>query len=256
MKNEIQFKLQQLAKKISAFEDSQDLLTLKDQARLLYEKLIVLEALENPEQQLKSNALEESLDSKTFREQNWFEDPKPVPPPSNTNEIVEPAIEKIKDIVAQMPQETQQLEEILEQILPKKQFQKNDLEEFASHYVDEPIFERKEKKHVAEEPKEPQDPKTTIKDSLIAGIPKPKSINEKTNTGLIIGLNDKLAFTKHLFGDSTEDFTRVISQINTFSSFSEAQSFINHKVKPDYNNWIDKEEFTERFLTLVEKRFS
>ena len=68
-------------------------------------------------------------------------------------------------------------------------------------------------------------------------------------------MNDRIAFERHLFNGSAEDFNRVLSQLNTVSSFDEANSLIDHLVKPEYNNWEGKEEYEERFMTLVEKRF-
>ena len=70
-----------------------------------------------------------------------------------------------------------------------------------------------------------------------------------------LGLNDRIAFEKHLFGGSSEDLNRVVSQINTLNSFEEAQDFITDLVKPDYNNWNGKEEYEARFMELVEKKF-
>ena len=40
------------------------------------------------------------------------------------------------------------------------------------------------------------------------------------------------------------------------SSLNEAKLFINDTVKPDYNNWLNKEEYMERFMTILEKRFN
>ena len=87
-------------------------------------------------------------------------------------------------------------------------------------------------------------------------IEKPKSLNDKLNLGLNIGLNDRLAFIKHLFNNSIDDYTRVLSQINSMSSFTEASSFIDKNVKADYNNWTDKNEYEERFMEIIEKRFN
>jgi hypothetical protein len=86
-------------------------------------------------------------------------------------------------------------------------------------------------------------------------IVKTKSINDIYNTTIVVGLNDRIAFERHLFNGSAEDFNRVLSQLNTVSSFDEALSLIEHLVKPEYNNWDGKEEYAERFMTLVEKRF-
>ncbi len=84
---------------------------------------------------------------------------------------------------------------------------------------------------------------------------KPMSLNDKLNKGINIGLNDRIAFEKKLFGGNAEDFNRVLSQLNTFDSFEEAKSFIIDFVKPDYNNWVGNEEYETRFLEIVEKKF-
>ncbi len=81
------------------------------------------------------------------------------------------------------------------------------------------------------------------------------SLNDTLIKGINIGLNDRIAFVKHLFGGSNEDFNRVISQISTYDSFQEVQQFIVDMVKPDYNNWEGKEEYADRFMNLIEKKF-
>jgi hypothetical protein len=68
-------------------------------------------------------------------------------------------------------------------------------------------------------------------------------------------LNDRIAFTKHLFGNSTLDYNRVLNQLITFDSFDETCYFIKNMVKPDYNNWKGKEEYEERFMEIIEKKF-
>lgn len=70
-----------------------------------------------------------------------------------------------------------------------------------------------------------------------------------------LGLNDRIAFEKHLFGGSSEDLNRVVSQINTLNTYEEAHDFITDLVKPDYNNWNGKDEYEARFMELVEKKF-
>jgi hypothetical protein len=85
---------------------------------------------------------------------------------------------------------------------------------------------------------------------------KTASLNDTLIKGINIGLNDRIAFVKHLFGGSNEDFNRVISQISTYDSFEEVQQFIVDMVKPDYNNWEGKEEYADRFMNLVEKKFA
>lgn len=72
---------------------------------------------------------------------------------------------------------------------------------------------------------------------------------------LQIGLNDRIAFVNQLFNGSQEDFNRVISQLNTFNSEEEAKNFLLKFVKPDYD-WSNKQEFEERLLTLIERKFT
>ncbi|MFD1601227.1 hypothetical protein ACFSJW_22775 [Flavobacterium artemisiae] len=85
---------------------------------------------------------------------------------------------------------------------------------------------------------------------------KATTLNEKLARGFHIDLNDRIAFTKNLFGNSAEDYSRVLNQLLTFDSFSEAKDFIENMVKPDYNNWEGKDDYAERFLAIIEKKFS
>ncbi len=82
------------------------------------------------------------------------------------------------------------------------------------------------------------------------------TLNEKTATVINIGLNDRVGFVKYLFADSSEDFNRVLSQLNTFDTFSDAKNFITEMIKPDYENWKGQEDYEERFMELVERKFS
>ena len=86
--------------------------------------------------------------------------------------------------------------------------------------------------------------------------PKISSLNDRLNKAITFGLNDRIGFEKKLFGGSSDDFNRVVSQLNTFDSFEEAKAFVDDFVKPDYNNWEGAEEFETRFMEIVEKKFS
>lgn len=88
---------------------------------------------------------------------------------------------------------------------------------------------------------------------LFENAPK-KSLNDKIRNDIQIGLNDRIAFVKNLFGGSQEDFNRVVSQLNSFKTEKEAKKFINKMVKPDYN-WADNEEIEQRFMSIVERKF-
>tara|TARA_B100001989_G_scaffold240104_1_gene204870 strand:- start:135 stop:722 length:588 start_codon:yes stop_codon:yes gene_type:complete len=82
-----------------------------------------------------------------------------------------------------------------------------------------------------------------------------KNLNESLIKGINIGLNDKIAFTKSLFDGSEEDYSRVVSQLQTCTSLDEAFNFLENIVKPDYNNWEGKEEIEKRFLKCIESNF-
>ncbi|MHB0755446.1 hypothetical protein [Polaribacter sp. M15] len=83
----------------------------------------------------------------------------------------------------------------------------------------------------------------------------PKSLNDKLAANIQIGLNDRIAFVKHLFNNQHEDYNRVISQLNTFKSEKDAKTFIKTLVKPDYD-WSEKEELENRFMEIISRKFA
>jgi len=254
MKNKLREQIKDLANKILNSGNEMDTHSLKQTSRELYEGFSVLEYLEkqvNGEENNEDNNVNQtdSMDSKSFREENWFTEPEPVPQPQHEDDLIEPLMEKIKDIVAQMPKESARVDELLEEILPKKKYIKNDLEEFASNYQQTPTFERKQ-------PAKGIDVKHTETKSEPTVDQKTRSRNDNFQQSLNIGLNDRLAFIKHLFNGSAEDYTRVLSQINTITNFDEVQDFIKGQVKPDYNNWLNKDEYANRFMSIIEKRYN
>ena len=83
-----------------------------------------------------------------------------------------------------------------------------------------------------------------------------KNLNDILGKGLKVGLNDRLAFIKNLFNGSVEEYQRVISQIQTYDDFEEANEFIENLVKPDYYHWEGKESFELRFIKIIEQNFN
>ncbi|WP_330443300.1 hypothetical protein [Flavobacterium sp. C4GT6] len=120
-------------------------------------------------------------------------------------------------------------------------------------YSNQPVFEPAKNEPVEEVKKE--EPKKEEPVWTPAPSTGSRSLNDKFSKTITLGLNDRIAFEKHLFGGSADDLNRVVSQLNTINTFGEAKSFINDLIKPDYNNWEGKEEYEERFFQLVEKRF-
>ncbi|WP_353082831.1 hypothetical protein [Flavobacterium sp.] len=96
-----------------------------------------------------------------------------------------------------------------------------------------------------------------IPSSLIEVIEeKPLSLNDQHSKAINIGMNDRIAFVKHLFDDSAEDYNRVLSQLNSFTTKEEAIDFIEEIIKPDYENWVGSEEYAERFMEIVKNKFN
>jgi hypothetical protein len=90
---------------------------------------------------------------------------------------------------------------------------------------------------------------------LPTGDYKPYTTKETPSRQITFGLNDRIGFEKNLFGGSSEDMNRVISQLSTFDTFAEAHDFIEDMVKPDYNNWEGKEDYAKRFMAIIEQKF-
>lgn len=157
-------------------------------------------------------------------------------------------------------------EEKPEIILPKQ----ITLEDFLSEGHVEPIFVRAEQSYSNETTTtqtNPEDNKETVTKVEVIETKKTQfvidhhelksvSLNDSLSKTINIGLNDRIGFEKHLFGGSSEDLNRVLSQLSTFSNFSEAQEFVEDMVKPDYNNWAGKDEYATRFMEIIEKKFS
>lgn len=295
MKKKLQEQLILLAQRILEEEKTSNATSMKNLAAELLQKLTVLEYLENQLEEIPAYESKESLDSKSFREENWFTEPEPVPQPDHKEDLVQPLMEKIKDLVAQMPEETERfverkdfvaqmpeetynfeeeedhssqieeetetVDEIMEEVLPEisveeikvppttEKYKRNDLEEFAARFQRMPEFERKDPELFP-----PSNEGRVASKNYTES--RQRSLNDTANKGLNIGLNDRLAFIKHLFEGQAEDYTRVLSQINTMENYDAAKKFINGNIKPDYNNWSNKEEYSNRFMYLVEKSFN
>lgn len=277
MKDKLQADLKDLATKIINSNQDSSASSLQKKARELYEKLTVLAFTEeNLSSFSTGTASEEKKETKNLAEEKKpvIQQPvqvkaefEPAPHPvekkveafkkkpeekdeylpdgteyNDSDALTEPNTEMIKDIVAQMPPETEKMDSLINNIMsrngqtakPKAPERKNDYPEIGVDYDNLPDFEPV---------------KRADKDQ------RPRSLNDRLKNGINIGLNERLAFIRHLFDGKTADYNRVISQLNTFDSVAEARKFIQLVVKPDYKNWAGKEEYEQRFLDLVEKKF-
>lgn len=284
MKQKLQAELKDLANKILSTDKDPETSHLKHQARELYEKLTVLSFAEENLKSLSSqketasthNAEYASIVEAEKKEPVYTQEkqviqmnemsrpqaisqPAPAPPapevkdeylPDGTeynrdaDPITEPNTEKIKDIVAHMPPETQNLDHMISNIITRNGVDKftetpappkKDFRDIGVDYDNLPAFEPVKKQHHEDN--------------------RPRSLNDRLKKGINIGLNERLAFIRHLFEGKTADYNRVVSQLNTFDSVTEAKKFIQLVVKPDYKNWVGKEEYEKKFLELVENKF-
>lgn len=269
MKNKLKAELKDLATKILQNEGEVSTKELKEEAKNLYEKLTVfafteenLAALtaETPgkKEEVKPQVTQVKKEKPTHQPTPVVEmKPNPVPVQEeekdeylpdgteyNETQLIEPNTEKIKDIVAQMPPETEKMDHMVNNIIAQRSTppvqqtrqkeKEDDFRKIGVDYDNLPNFEpvRKQEKE------------------------RPKSLNDRLKKGFNIGLNERMAFIRHLFEGKTSDYNRVISQLNTFDSEAEAKRFIQLVVKPDYKNWQGKEEFENKFMELVENKFS
>ena len=119
--------------------------------------------------------------------------------------------------------------------------------------IKEPVFEAVQPEVVKDEPVIVE---KAQKEEVVAEVKEePKAEQVPAGKAIVLGLNDKIAFEKNLFAGNGDDLQRVLSQLNTFTNWDEAKSFVLDFVKPDYNNWENKEEFEVRFLEIVENKF-
>lgn len=213
---------------ITARED-QDLAELYDKARKIYEKLAVLKFIDEKLSDVEVDVSKNVIASRFEKVANAVLSGNISVPESNPHEedIMTPGMETIKDMVSEMPAETA-LEQVFAEFVAKPDLMKND----------------KENVGVAEKIEKPE-----LKS-------KSKSLNDRFVKDLQIGLNDKLAFVKHLFNGNMEDYTRVLSQLNTIETEERSIAFITNMVKPEYDNWEGKEEYETRLMALIERRFA
>ena len=248
MKKKLESELISIAHRILKLKGKEDVLRMHDEISALYEKISVLKfAYENFEEHMPTigddssffGMLDQAFNNKVS-DNIEVEDKIYV----NLDEveddgIMEPVMEKIKDIVAQMPQEAQKVDTLIESVIPQAKTNVVEFETLTADFKEMPVFEPvKESDSKANE-----DTKKTLNDQLKA-------------KALTFGLNDKLAFIKHLFDGNNNDFERVVSQINTSSSFEEVSNLIQNIIKPDYNHWEGKEEYEERFMEIIQGRFN
>lgn len=213
---------------INVEEEQEELLAEDDAIEIEEEEeeLVEEEVLEEEEEEIAEEEVEDEELEENEEEENEDENPLELEAEIGFN------FEPSEDFLLKSDEETK------EEAKPEvQQFTFEDL--LGGDYV-EPVFVK------------PNDVSTLLFEEFEE---KEAPISDKSATGISIGINDRIGFVNNLFGGSDEDYNRVISQLNSFDSFKEAEEFIEDFVKPDYNNWEDVADYEERFLEIVAKKF-
>ncbi len=228
MKRKLKEELVKLSTEIITSHDMGDIPELYEAAKNLYEKLAVLKFIEEKLNDVEIDVSKNVMASKFEKMATAVMDGNKTVPESNPHDedIMTPGMDTIKHMISEMPNDAN-IEQLFAEFVAKTEVLKNDMKDV-----------------------------TPDKETLSENT-KGRSLNDSHNAKkMVVGLNDRLAFVKHLFNDSTEEFNRVLSQLNTIESQDRSTAFIENMVKPEYNNWKGKEEYATRFMALVERRFS
>lgn len=277
MKKKLEGELISIAHRILKLKNRSETKQLHEEVKKLYEQLTILRFYEENFEIVKDEISLEDLEAKlqeveVAKNEVVIEEPKPEATVEKVVENVEEevfeeelaAIKHEEDVKEEQPalfdavseNDYKDLDFVKVEDVPKEV---EEVTETTFEAVEEPVFEAKEGT-VETKVQEAVATSTEVAIEETPEVkfeePKAKSLNDRLNNGINIGLNDRIAFEKRLFGGSSDDFNRVLSQLNTFESFDEAKGFIEDFVKPDYNNWDGKEEYETRFLEIVEKKFS
>lgn len=133
------------------------------------------------------------------------------------------------------------------------------------HYLNDKHHEVvKEHKNVEVNSEAPPAPK--VQTDLFGGAvnPKPtqpvakaeKAAEKKTEAisdiHTAIGINEKFQFINELFEGNTNEYSAAINQLNNYTSFSEAESYLN-SIKEIYK-WKSDAPLVEKFMSIVKRK--
>jgi hypothetical protein len=284
--------LTSLAHSILQMKNKEDVFALKTKAHEVYEKLAVLAYVEEyinntPNSEYTKDELLELVHKASENLEKEIKIEQDIEQLVITEIIEEEVVVTIEDQEDQealdensSEESTDKMSEILAEELPSEEIEllideslvgfneveeKDDLfsqsEEIIEEILEEILEENSEVIDDTKTTDAPYSLEEELKDTIAADVvadlfenaPK-KSLNDTLQGDIQIGLNDRIAFVKSLFGGSQEDFNRVVSQLNSFKTQKEAKKFIHKMVKPDYD-WADKEDIEERFMAIIERKF-
>ena len=106
---------------------------------------------------------------------------------------------------------------------------------------------------VAEKPvpvKEKKEPKKKASESVAEKL----QHNKITDLKASIGINEKFQFINELFEGNMKEYTVAVDQINSFSSHSDAESYIANL--EEVYKWQEENQIAGNFKELVQRRFA
>lgn len=270
MHKKIASDLTSLAHSILRMKNKDDVFALKEKAHEVYEKLSVLAYVEEyinttPNAEVTKEELIAKITEAEVKKEEVLSQTEKIEEEAKEDVVVETITEvKIEEEAEVVVEETKEetitenevvgnvVEEIIEQPFDELERLLGNNEE--DEKFNEATFIEETKAPTLEEELKDTVSVDVMADLFTKAVPK-KSLNDRLQNTIQIGLNDRIAFVKHLFDNDAADFNRVVSQLNTFDTEKEAKKFINKTVKPDYD-WSDKEEYETRFLEIVERKFN
>lgn len=227
MKRKLREELVKLSTDIITSREDKGLTELYEKAKELYEKLAVLKFIDEKLNDVEVDVAKNVVASRFEAMANKVISGNTAIPENNPHQedIITPGMHTIKEMVSEMPNEA--LEYIFGDFMARPQPMKNDMEQLTPLQAD------------------------------IAVQEDPKSLNDSFGgKTLQIGLNDKLAFVKHLFNGNMDEYQKMLNELKTIATEERSRAFIATMVKPEYGNWAGKEEYEQRLMGLIARKFS
>jgi hypothetical protein len=280
MKKRLEAELISIAHRVLKLKSKSEVDQLHKETQKLYETLTILkfygDGFETFKSEISAEVFEEKLTENFEAEELTIAAPLFV---SAEETIVE--VEQIV-IESEAIQETTDLEETLQEVIdepifkpafelaieeettelpldeivfdPKNEPKQISFEDFLGENYTDPIFIKPNEVSVLKET-DPIYSETLEQEDVVINETKVQPLHETVSKSISVALNDRVGFVKYLFGESNEDYNRVLSQLNTFDTLEEAKNFVEDMVKPDYNNWQGNEDYAERFMEIVAQKF-
>ncbi|MBS3993073.1 MAG: hypothetical protein KGZ87_05095 [Bacteroidetes bacterium] len=239
MRKKIESELKALAKEILQLSETTDVEILHQKSAQLYEKFTLLKFVDNYFETRFDDVEISFSPSKIEEEMKNFDE--------ELDEIATEIADEMEELLSDELEEKKEIN--VEEEIENEEIKLEETDNFLNYPNKQLSLEEELENAIS------ADFATELFEKSVRVEPKSVSLNDKLqNSAIQVGLNDRIAFVKYLFNGSQEDYNRVLSQLNSFESESESKDFLLNIVKPDYN-WSDKQEYEQRLLFLIERKF-